>query len=42
MRKSLFLTACCLLMAMGLFAQVPALERVEPMFWWVGMSSPNV
>jgi glycosidase len=42
MRKSLFLTACCLLMAMGLFAQIPALERVEPMFWWVGMSNPNV
>jgi len=23
-------------------AQVPALERVEPMFWWIGMSNPNL
>ncbi|MDB5153704.1 MAG: alpha-amylase [Mucilaginibacter sp.] len=42
MKKPLFFTACCLLMAFGVSAQVPALERVEPMFWWVGMSNPNV
>ncbi|MGZ3925988.1 MAG: glycoside hydrolase family 13 protein [Mucilaginibacter sp.] len=42
MRKSLFFTTCCLLMAMGATAQIPALERVEPMFWWAGMSNPNV
>jgi glycosidase len=42
MRKSLFFTACCLVMAMGASAQIPALERVEPMFWWVGMSNPNL
>jgi glycosidase len=29
-------------MAMDLSAQVPALERVEPMFWWVGMHNPNL
>ena len=29
-------------MALGLSAQIPALERVEPMFWWVGMHNPNL
>ncbi|MDP9079105.1 MAG: glycoside hydrolase family 13 protein [Bacteroidota bacterium] len=42
MKKLLFFTACCLLMALGSFAQIPALERVEPMFWWVGMHNPNL
>ena len=42
MRKSLLFTTCCLLMGLGLSAQIPALERVEPMFWWTGMSNPNV
>jgi glycosidase len=42
MRKSLIFTACCLAMALGLKAQIPALERVEPMFWWVGMHNPNL
>ncbi|MDB5023052.1 MAG: alpha-amylase [Mucilaginibacter sp.] len=42
MKKTLFFTACCLLMALGVSAQIPALERVEPMFWWVGMSNPNL
>ena len=42
MKKNLFLTAFCLLMALGLSAQIPALERVEPMFWWVGMHNPNL
>ncbi len=42
MKKSLFFTACCLFAAIGLNAQIPALERVEPMFWWVGMHNPNV
>jgi glycosidase len=42
MKKSLFITACCLVMAMGSMAQIPALERVEPMFWWVGMHNPNL
>src|SRR4051794_13970280 len=42
MRKSLFIIVGCLLAAMGVSAQIPALERVEPMFWWVGMSNPDV
>src|SRR6201996_7319954 len=42
MRKSLFLTACCLLVALGGSAQIPALERVEPMFWWTGMHNPDL
>ena len=42
MKKNLLFTACCLLLAMSLSAQIPALERVEPMFWWTGMSNPNL
>jgi glycosidase len=42
MKKILFFTACCLVMVTGLSAQIPALERVEPMFWWVGMHNPDL
>lgn len=42
MRKSLFLTICCFSMIYHVSAQIPALERVEPMFWWTGMSNPNL
>lgn len=42
MKKTLLFTACLALMSLGLRAQIPALERVEPMFWWTGMSNPNV
>lgn len=42
MKKTLLLTACCILLALGLRAQIPALERVEPMFWWTGMANPNL
>jgi glycosidase len=42
MKKNLFLTAGCLVLALSSLAQMPALERVEPMFWWVGMHNPNV
>ncbi|HTI59413.1 glycoside hydrolase family 13 protein [Mucilaginibacter sp.] len=42
MRKLLFLTFGCLVVALGVSAQIPALERVEPMFWWTGMSNPNL
>jgi glycosidase len=42
MRKFLFFTAFCLAAAFSLSAQIPALERVEPMFWWVGMHNPNL
>jgi glycosidase len=42
MKKNLLLTAFGLIWALGLSAQIPALERVEPMFWWTGMANPNV
>src|ERR1700761_3644104 len=42
MRKFLLTTTCCLLIALGVSAQIPSLERVEPMFWWVGMNNPNL
>ena len=42
MRKSLLFTVCCLMMALGVSAQIPSLERVEPMFWWVGMHNPDL
>ncbi len=42
MRKSLFLSVACLLLVLSVSAQIPALERVEPMFWWVGMKNPNL
>src|ERR1700684_1761504 len=41
--RHIFLVAFyCLTMAANLSAQIPALERVEPMFWWVGMHNPNL
>lgn len=42
MKKNLLFTICCAMLALGASAQIPALERVEPMFWWVGMSNPNL
>jgi len=42
MKKILFFTACCLVTALSSSAQIPALERVEPMFWWVGMHNPDL
>ena len=42
MKKYLLTITGCLFMALGLKAQIPALERVEPMFWWVGMHNPNL
>lgn len=32
----------CLLISVTVFAQIPALERVEPSFWWVGMNNPKL
>jgi glycosidase len=34
--------ALVVLTATGLKAQLPDLERVEPMNWWTGMSNPNL
>lgn len=42
MKKTLLFTLCSVMLALGAMAQIPALERVEPMFWWVGMSNPNL
>jgi glycosidase len=42
MKKTLLAALCFLFLATGLHAQIPALERVEPMFWWVGMHNPNL
>jgi neopullulanase len=36
------LTAAFLFIAAGVNAQIPALERVEPSNWWVGMKNPNL
>ncbi|TWJ02224.1 glycosidase [Mucilaginibacter frigoritolerans] len=42
MKKFLFFAACCMLTALASSAQIPALERVEPMFWWTGMHNPDL
>jgi glycosidase len=39
--KVIFLTLCTAL-SVQVFAQIPALERVEPAFWWVGMQNPKL
>lgn len=43
MKTKLSILACCLLWASAqLYAQLPGLERVEPSFWWVGMTNPKL
>jgi hypothetical protein len=43
MKIKLSLFALFLLLTGNLFAQqLPALERVEPMNWWVGMKNPKL
>jgi hypothetical protein len=42
MKKILLFAVFCLMMASNLSAQIPALERLEPMFWWVGMHNPDL
>lgn len=42
MKTKLTTLIILILMAGKLVAQVPALERVEPMFWWVGMKNPKL
>ena len=39
-RLSIFLLL--ILLSGTSFAQLPALERVEPMFWWAGMKNPKL
>lgn len=40
--KQLAFIVLLLLQTVGLFAQLPALERIEPMNWWVGMKNPKL
>lgn len=42
MRLRLNITLAFLLLSGCLLAQIPALERVEPAFWWVGFKNPKV
>src|SRR6201996_4056456 len=42
MKIKLIVFLFLLLPATALFAQLPALERIEPMFWWVGMKNPKL
>ncbi|PSR54320.1 alpha-amylase [Adhaeribacter arboris] len=40
--KLLLLTVTLLLLRGPSYAQMPALERVEPAFWWTGMKNPKL
>jgi len=42
MKIKLIAVVFLLFISASVFAQVPALERVEPMFWWVGMKNPKL
>ena len=42
MKIKLALFVFLLFLSASVFAQIPALERVEPMFWWVGMKNPKL
>ncbi|WP_158988838.1 glycoside hydrolase family 13 protein [Mucilaginibacter sp. L196] len=42
MKIKLALIVFLLFLSASAFAQIPALERVEPMFWWVGMKNPKL
>lgn len=42
MKLKFTLGLTCLLLQLVAFAQIPALERVEPSFWWVGMKNPKL
>jgi glycosidase len=42
MKFKLTTTFCFLFLSGYLFAQIPALDRVEPAFWWVGMKNPKL
>jgi glycosidase len=40
MKRTLLLLI--LAVPLGLFAQLPSLERIEPSFWWTGMKNPKL
>ncbi|MGV3704272.1 MAG: glycoside hydrolase family 13 protein [Arcticibacter sp.] len=42
MKLNFTLGLVCLFLHITAIAQVPALERVEPAFWWVGMNNPKL
>lgn len=42
MKLKFAVVAYLLLLTANVFAQIPPLERVEPMFWWVGMKNPKL
>jgi hypothetical protein len=42
MKTRLFALILLILTTTTVMAQMPALERVEPMFWWVGMKNPKL
>ena len=42
MKKKLVVLLLLMLQAGLLLAQIPALECVEPMFWWAGMKNPKL
>ena len=42
MKLKLIFLSICLSLTTQLYAQMPALERVEPMFWWAGMHNPKL
>ncbi|MBF9254568.1 glycoside hydrolase family 13 protein [Pontibacter sp. 172403-2] len=42
MKLKLVFLSFCLALTTQLYAQMPALERVEPMFWWAGMQNPKL
>jgi len=42
MKLKFTLGLTCLFLQFAAFAQIPALERVEPSFWWVGMNNPKL
>jgi len=42
MKIKLALFGFFLFLSASVLAQIPALERVEPMFWWVGMKNPKL
>lgn len=42
MKSKFLLTVFYLFVSAAVFAQIPALERVEPAFWWVGMKNPEL
>jgi glycosidase len=42
MKLKLIAAVFLLLLGSSALAQMPALERVEPMFWWAGMKNPKL